>query len=204
MNLQKTLIYGGIGYLAYRAFFQPKDAQSSTGLDLGQPIFSTEEENMVGSEGKFYFRYAGSSALRVDEKGNRINCGIAGNPYSVSGIEGNSARTGVAPTTYYALFELGSERSVMEGYPLPNANLKSGGHKINVGDRLQLTLTGGQFSALENQIVTVIQLGSDTCNASGNVELQHSSIVVDLPIILEGAGDAQYPAAEAYGYGMLV
>jgi hypothetical protein len=88
----------------------------------------------------------------------------------------------------------------MEKYTLPNSNLSNGQHRINVGDRLGIKLLGGQFSALENQMVTVLQVGSDTCTSSGKAEMMNSAIVVDIPIVLEGAGDSQYPPQQAVGY----
>ena len=199
MNTEKLIVYGGLGYLAYLAFFKDKQPTSNTALDLGQPIL--EEENNVGKDGKYHFRYVGMSALRTDPiTGKAINCGVSNEPFSSTGVEGRFASTGVAPTTYYAMLELGSEHSIMEKYTLPNSNLSNGQHRINVGDRLGIKLLGGQFSALENQMVTVLQVGSDTCTSSGQAEMMNSAIVVDIPIVLEGAGDSQYPPQQAVGY----
>ena len=200
MKFEKYLLYGGVAYLGYRAFFASKNTKADA--TIGSPITDllTTEESTVGSDGKYYFRYVGTSALRVDSNGNKIDCGVGGNPFSSSGIEGNFARVGSAPTTYYAMFEIGTERSTMEGAHLVNAN-KNG---LRVGDRIQLTLLGGQFSAMENQIVTVLQLGSDVCNSSRQPQMMNSSIVIDFPVILEGANDSQYPAQQAFGYGIKV
>lgn len=200
MKFEQYLLYGGVAYLGYRAFFAPKPIKE--GGTIGNPITDllTTEESTVGADGRFYFRYVGTSALRVDSNGNKIDCGVAGNPFSSSGIDGNFAKIGSAPTTYYAMFEIGTERSTMEGTHLINANKD----KLKVGDRLQLTLLGGQFSAMENQIVTVIQLGSDVCNNSRQPQMMNSSIVIDFPIILEGANDSQYPPQQAFGYGVKV
>jgi hypothetical protein len=49
-------------------------------------------------------------------------------------------------------------------------------------------------------LVRVLQIGTDACTNSGAPELMNSGIVVDFPIILEGADDAQYPAQDAIGY----
>jgi hypothetical protein len=72
--------------------------------------------------------------------------------------------------------------------------------RVNVGDQLLLNVVGGQFSAMDSQLVRVLQVGTDACTNSGAPELMNSGIVVDFPIILEGADDAQYPAQDAIGY----
>ncbi len=203
MNTEKLIVYGGLGYLAYLAFFKDKQPTAQNNFDLGAPILS--EENNVGKDGKYYFRYVGMSALRTDPiTGKAINCGVSNEPFSSSGVEGRFASTGVAPTTYYAMLELGSENSIMEKYMLPNSNLSGGKNRIQVGDRLGIKMLGGQFSALENQMVTVLQLGSDSCTSSGRPEMMNSSIVVDIPIVLEGAGDSQYPPQQGVGYAEIV
>jgi len=203
MKIEKLLIYGGLGYLAYRLFFKEKSPYggetSESALDLDTPFVDTSN---VGAEGRFDWKYVGASALRTDQNGQPIYCGVPGNPFSSAGIEGRSATTGVAPTTYYAMFELGDKKSVTEGYALPGAN--AGGRHIQVGDTLDLTVTGGQFSALDGQRVTVLQLGSDACTPSGKSEGGNSFFVVDMPIILEGADDSQYPPQEGIGYAQKV
>jgi len=80
---------------------------------------------------------------------------------------------------------------------LPNSNL--GQDSIKVGDRLQIEMKGGQFSAMDGQVVTVLQLGSDACTTSGRPEMMNSAVVVDFPIILQGAQDYQYPAMDGIG-----
>ena len=157
---------------------------------------------MVGVNGNYHWRYVGMSALRIDQNGNPIYCGIPGDPFAYEGIEGASATVGSAPTTFYAMFELGDEVSTTEGYSL--LGLNAGEKHIRVGDTLDLTVTGGQFSALDGLCVTVLQLGSDTCTTSGKVEGKGRFFVVDVPIILEGAQDSQYPAMEASGYAKKV
>jgi len=200
MKIEKLLLYGGLGYLAYRAFFKQKSPLTEIEASVQDPILNAEA-NAVGKDGKYYFRYAGMSALRSDPiTGQTINCGVANEPFSSSGIEGRFAQTGVAPTTYYAIFEIGSKRSIQEKYTLPTSNLSNGDNKVKVGDRLQISMLGGQFSALENQVVTVLQLGTDSCTPSGSPEMMNSSVVVDMPIILEGAGDSQYPPQQGFGY----
>jgi DNA-binding GntR family transcriptional regulator len=69
----------------------------------------------------------------------------------------------------------------------------------DVGDKLQLKVEGGQFSALDGLVVTVLQLGTDACTASKTPEMMFNSVVVDVPIILQGADDYQYPAQDAIG-----
>lgn len=203
MKIEKLLIYGGLGYLAYHLFFKEKSPHggeaTSTDLDPETPLMDTSN---VGLEGRLNWKYVGASALRNDDNGQPIYCGVPGNPFASAGVEGRSATTGVAPTTYYAMFELGDKKSVTEGYSLPGAN--AGGKHVQVGDTLDLTVQGGQFSALDGQRVTVLQLGSDTCTPSGRSEGGNSFFVVDIPIILEGAGDSQYPPQEATGYATRV
>jgi len=203
MKTQNLLIYGGLGYLAYRLFFKEKSPtngdSSSTTLQQDTPGMDTSQ---VGAKGRLDWRYVGSSALRLDDNGQPIYCGVPGNPFSSSGIEGRSAKTGVAPTTYYAMFELGDEKSVNEGYSLMGSNSQA--QHIQVGDTLDLRVTGGQFSALDGQRVTVLQLGSDACTPSGRPEGKTNFFVVDMPIILEGADDSQYPPQEATGYAIKV
>jgi len=203
MNFEKALIYGGLGYLAYMAFLKPKAPQKNLALTGSQPLLSTNPEDTLGNEGKYWWRYMGSSALRVDPSSGRpIDCGVAGEPFSSTGIEGHFAKRGVAPTTYYAVLQLGTQRGIMEGALQPNCNLTAQGNVVKPGDRLQLTVTGGQFSALDNQIVTVLQLGTDACTRSGMPEMMNCAVVVDMPVILEGADDWQYPSQEAIGYAM--
>jgi len=201
MKAEKLLLYGGVGFLAYRLFFKEKpprdDAETTTQADT--PMMDTSN---VGLNGKVHWRYVGSSALRRDENGQEIYCGIPGQPFSVAGVEGASAKVGSAPTTFYAMIEIGDEASVREGYSLPMANRQ--GKHVQVGDTLDLTLTGGQFSAMDGQRVTVLQLGSDKCTPSGRAEGKGSFVVVDIPIILQGAQDAQYPAQEGSGYATKV
>ena len=60
-----------------------------------------------------------------------------------------------------------------------------------MGDTLDLTVTGGRFLHWTVS-VTVLQLGSDACTF-WKVEGGNSLFVVDMPIILEGANDSQYP-----------
>lgn len=203
MKTEQLLIYGGLGYLAYRVFFKDKPHTngdtSATTAQLDTPV---ADLSAVGRGGKYHWRYVGMSALRTDQNGQPILCGLPGNPFTSPGVEGRSAKTGVAPTTFYAMFELGDEQSVSEGYSLAMAN--ANGQHIKVGDQLDLTVTGGQFSALDGLRVNVLQLGSDTCTPTGTSEGQNSFFVVDLPIILEGAGDAQYPPQEGIGYGVKV
>jgi hypothetical protein len=201
MKTQDLLIYGGLGYLTYRLFFKDKPAPSQTtqGAQIDTPMMDASQ---VGLNNTYHFKYVGMSALRVDENGQEIYCGIPGEPFSVAGIEGSSATVGSAPTTFYALLELGDEKSVNEGYSIPGAN--AGARHIKTGDTLDLTITGGQFSALDNQRVTVLQLGTDKCTPSGKAEGKRNLFVVDVPIILEGAQDSQYPAQEGVGYATKV
>ena len=203
MKIENLLIYGGLGYLAYHLFFKDKSPMgnetSSTDIDLGQPMM---DQSNVGLNGRLDFKYVGASALRTDESGREIYCGVPGNPFASAGVEGRSATTGVAPTTYYAMFELGDKKGVNEGYVLPGSN--TGGKHVQVGDTLDLQITGGQFSALDNQRVTVLQRGSDKCTPTGQAEGMNTFFVVDVPIILEGAGDSQYPPQEAVGYATRV
>ena len=201
MNTEKLLIYGGVGFLAYHLFFKKKSpvSDSPTTLQADTPLMDASN---VGLNGKIHWRYVGSSALRTDDSGQPIYCGVPGQPFSVSGVEGASATTASAPTTFYAMLEIGDEQSVNEGYSIPMAN--AGQKHVQVGDTLDLTLTGGQFSAMDGQRVTVIQIGSDKCTPSGKAEGKGNFIVVDWPIILEGAQDSQYPAQEGSGYATRV
>jgi len=203
MKTQDLLIYGGLGYLAYRFLFKekpaPTPATETNGVQADTPMLDTSN---VGLNGKIHWRYVGSSALRVDANGQPIYCGAPGMPFAVSGIEGQFAKTAVAPTTFYAMLEIGDEQSVNEGYTLPEAN--AGGKHLKPGDTIDLKVTGGQFSALDGQRVTVLQLGSDTCTSAGTIEGKNNFVVVDIPIIMEGADDSQYPAQEGSGYAVKV
>jgi hypothetical protein len=194
MNLERLLVYGGIGYLAYRVINDRSTPKSQPGIEPLEPLV----QNIPDNQGRYYFRYVGSSALRSDFDGTPIDCGMNGEPFTSAGVERQFASIGAAPTTYYAMLEIGTRQSVNEGYRVPNSN--TGANSIQVGDRIQLSLTGGQFSALDNQVVTVLQLGSDACTTSGSPERTNSAIVVDMPIILQGAQDYQYPAQDGIGY----
>ena len=194
MNLEKLLVYGGLGYLAYRVI---NDRNTPTMQPTLDPL-ATLEQGIPDDSGRYYFRYVGSSALRSDFDGKAIDCGMNGEPFTAAGVDRQFAKTGSAPTTYYAMLEIGTRASIHEGTRIPNSN--TGPESIKVGDRLQISLTGGQFSALDNQVVTVLQLGSDACTTSGSPEMTNSAVVVDFPIILQGAQDYQYPAQDGIGY----
>ena len=194
MNLEKLLVYGGLGYLAYRVITDRNKPTMQPTLDPFAPL----EQGIPEQDGKYFFRYVGSSALRTDFDGKSIDCGMNGEPFTAAGVDRQFAKTGSAPTTYYAMLEIGTKASVHEGSRIPNSN--TGAEAIKVGDRLQISLTGGQFSALDNQVVTVLQLGSDACTTSGSPEMTNSAVVVDFPIILQGAQDYQYPAQDGIGY----
>jgi len=199
-NLEKLLIYGGILYLVYELFLKNKkpsvitNAIDST-IDTINGVDASSYDNSTDST--YGFRYAGGSALRTGNLGNAIPCGTNGNPFTSQGIEGNSAKTLVAPTTFFATLELGSANAIANGYSEPFANL--GDHNIQVGDELQVAVLGGQFSALDNNVVTVLQLGTDNCTSTGRPQGKYNVIVVDVPIIIQGASDYQYPSMEAYG-----
>ncbi len=194
MNLEKILVYGGLGYLAYRVIKGRNQPQQGPTVAPMTPLGDTK----VGVDGEYFFRYVGSSALRTDSNGQSIDCGVNGEPFTSAGVDRQFANIGSAPTTYFAMLQIGTRESVHEGYSVANSNL--GSNSIQVGDRIQIQVTGGQFSAMDNQVVTVLQLGSDTCTTSGTPEMMNSAIVVDFPIILEGAQDYQYPAQDAIGY----
>lgn len=206
MKTKEILALGGLGYLAYLALFKKKAPQTTEKIAADQPLLSVRPEDVMGADGKFWFRYAGSSALRVDPgTGKPIHCGVPGEPFSSAGVEGHFAKSGVAPTTYYAVLQLGNKRGIMEGAHQPASNTTlAGGTIVKPGDKLLLTTTGGQFSALDNQVVTVLQLGTDACTNSGKPEMMNSAIVVDIPIVLEGAGDYNYPAQQSIGYATFV
>jgi len=193
MNLEKILVYGGLGYLAYRLIQSRNQPQQGPGVTLIPP----PEDKGVGEGGEYYFRYVGSSALRTNFDGSPIDCGMSGEPFSDAGVERQFATTGSAPTTYFAMLEIGTRDSIYEGRRLPNSNL--GQDSIKVGDKLQIEMKGGQFSAMDGQVVTVLQLGSDSCTTSGRPEMMNSAVVVDFPIILQGAQDYQYPAMDGIG-----
>jgi len=213
MKIEKILLYGILGFIAYKFLFRKASPNTNTGVtavtpdvvdDGGTPPPTglANPDKMAASPNgyKCYFRYRGSSALRTIN-GQSVNCGKPGDPYTSAGVEGHFAKNGFAPTTYFAVLELGSKTAIYEGYSEPNGNVAPGGGlKVNVGDQLLLSVTGGQFSALDNQLVTVLQVGTDSCTASGAPELMNSGIVIDIPIILQGADDAQYPAQDAIGY----
>jgi hypothetical protein len=222
MKTENLFLYGVIGFLAYYLLLRKKpnttesmaltpinvpDGGTNTPTNGGAPgtealmptAYGSNDANTVGSGGKYYFRYAGSSALRT-EAGQPINCGQPGNPFTSGGVETYHATKGFAPTTFFALLEMGTQASVYEGYSIPSANVSNqGGSKIRVGDKLQLKVEGGQFSALDGLVVTVLQLGTDACTASKTPEMMWNSVVVDVPIILQGADDYQYPAQDAIG-----
>jgi len=193
MNLEKLLLYGGIGYLAYRVINDRNTPQQGPGIDVLPPLMG----EIPDAEGDYFFRYVGSSALRTDFDGTPIDCGMSGQPFSSAGVERQFAKTGAAPTTYYAMLQIGTRESVYEGQSVPNSNV--GANSIKVGDKLQINIRGGQFSAMDGQVVTVLQLGSDNCTTSGSPEMMKSAVVVDFPIILQGAQDYQYPAMDAIG-----
>jgi len=223
MKIENLLLYGIIAYFAYRLVFKNLMPNVATGMPLvdsavpdggnntpmngGAPGASTvmpygangNDATTVGAGGKYYFTYVGSSALR-QINGVPVDCGRPGNPFTSAGVETHFAKNGYAPTTYFAVLEMGTKASVYEGYKVPMANVKDGSPCIKVGDKIQISITGGQFDAMDNQIVTVLQLGTDACTSSKQPELKQSGIVVDLPIILEGADDYQYPAQDAIGY----
>jgi hypothetical protein len=102
------------------------------------------------------------------------------------------------------MLEIGTPESIVQGFTMPGANIRGMQPIVKPGDMIELNVTGGQFSALQDQRVTVLQLGSDTCNNSGQIEGAGNMIVVDFPIIIEGADDAQYPPQTGSGTFRLV
>ena len=201
MKLERLLLYGGILYLVYELFLKNGASASPITNAVNEAI-----DTVTGGDGSATsnslnpthgFRYAGGSAMRQDQNGNPIPCGVSGNPFTSAGIEGKSAQQGVAPTTFFAMLELGSPDSIANGYSEPYANM--GGHNLQVGDQVQVSVLGGQFSALDNNVFTVLQLGSDTCTDTGTAQGKYSMVVIDLPIIVQGASDYQYPSMEAFG-----
>jgi hypothetical protein len=201
MKLEKLLIYGGILYLVYELFLKnvPQASPITNAIDEAIDMISGGDGSSTSNSlnPTHGFRYAGGSAMRQDQNGNPIPCGVSGNPFTSAGVQGKSAQQGVAPTTFFATLELGSPDSIVNGYSEPYANV--GGHTLKVGDRVQVSVLGGQFSALDNNVFTVLQLGTDTCTSSGNAQGKYSMVVIDLPIIIQGASDYQYPSMEAFG-----
>jgi hypothetical protein len=199
MKLEKILTYAVIGYVVYYLFLRKKTPNPiQNAIDTTTTVLEGGDTSAYSiSEGGYGFRYSGSSALRSDEYGNPIPCGTNGNPFTSVGIEGKFAKTLSAPTTFFAVLELGSPHAIANGYSEPNSN--RGKHALKVGDKIQMQVKGGQFSALENQVATILQLGTDSCTSSGHAEMKYSAIVIDIPIILQGASDYQYPSMEAYG-----
>ena len=200
-NLEKYLIYGGILYLVYILFFKDKKPSVVTNaIDETVAVVTGDDASAYDNDtdSTYGFRYSGGSALRTDvATGMPIPCGSNGNAFTSKGIEGRFSKTLVAPTTFFATLELGSANAIAEGYSEPFAN--RGDHNIQVGDQLQVAILGGQFSALDNNVVNVIQIGTDRCTSTGNAQGKYNVIVVDVPIIIEGASDYQYPSMEAYG-----
>lgn len=191
----KYLIYAAIAFVAYRLFFKKKPVTNAADQaleDLGANIMGGDTGSVEGKE--FSWRYVGASALRQDAQGKPIPCGMAGDPYSRS-----QGGLNVAPTTFYAMLELGTPESIVQGFSMPGANMSGMQPIIKVGDRIELNVTGGQFSAMQDQRVTVLQLGSDTCNNAGQIQGAGNMIVVDFPIVIEGADDAQYPPQTGSG-----
>ncbi len=98
MKTEKVLIYGGLGYLAYRYLFKKKPADHNAEEQGYQPDTPVMDLSAVGAGAKYHFRYVGASALRLDQNGQPIYCGIPGEPFSVQGVEGKYATVGSAPT----------------------------------------------------------------------------------------------------------
>ena len=200
-NLEKLLIYGGILYLVYELFLKDKKPSVITNaIDSAVAVVNGEDASNYNNsaDSNYGFRYVGGSALRSDPStGMPIPCGGNGNPFTSKGVEKTMNKTLVAPTTFFVALELGSANAIAEGYSEPFAN--QGDHNIRVGDQLQVAVLGGQFSALDNNIVTVLQTGTDMCTSNGRAQGKYNIIVVDVPVIIEGASDYQYPSMEAYG-----
>jgi len=207
MKIEKVLTFGVIGYAFYH-FFLKKGVTSDV-----EDMPTTFDPTGFGYQGELHppvtsFRYNGMSALRSDSNGNPLPCGSNGNPFTSQGIEGKFTKKNdlVAPTTFFAVLDLGTASSIASG----DKQAKDFGnwtdaisgylhHGLQVGDEIQLSVNGGQFTALDGQVVTILQLGTDNCTSDGQIQNPITSVVVDVPIIIEGASDWQYPSMEAFG-----
>ena len=199
MKIEKILTYGLAGYVVWSLFLKKKYPSPITNA-IDTAVATVEGGDSSGysiGSGGYYFRYGGMSALRNNGNGFPIPCGQSGNPFTSQGIEGTFTKKLVAPTTFFAVLELGSQDSIVNGYSEPNSN--RGENALKVGDTIQMELLGGQFTALDGQVATVLQLGTDNCTSSGHSEMKYSAIVIDVPIVIEGASDWQYPSMEAFG-----
>tara|TARA_R110000787_G_scaffold37633_8_gene95400 strand:+ start:243 stop:833 length:591 start_codon:yes stop_codon:yes gene_type:complete len=190
MKIEKVLTFGVVGYALYH-FFLKKPATEVVHL------VEEEVDTILPDDGepKTSFRYNGMSALRSDGQGMPLPCGQNGNPFTSQGIEGKFTKKQdlVAPTTFFAVLNIGSSREISQGIT------PSYTHGLRVGDELQLSVNGGQFTALDGQVVTILQLGTDNCTSDGQIQNPKTSVVIDVPIIIEGASDWQYPSMEAFG-----
>ena len=208
MKIEKVLTYGVIGYGIYHFFL--KKSVSSVMEDM--PIPNIEQDIEFGYDELHApvtsFRYNGMSALRTDAQGTPLPCGSNGNPFTSQGLQGKFAKKVdlVAPTTFFAVLDLGTASSIASG----DKQAKDFGnwtdaisgylhHGLQVGDEIQLSVNGGQFTALDGQVVTILQLGTDNCTSDGQIQNPATSVVIDVPIVIEGASDWQYPSMEAFG-----
>ena len=179
MKLQKLFTYAIVGYGIYYIFFRNrvKTAPVKTAEN-----FKDQPRNLTIEDGVYEFEFVGSSALRVDPNtGLNVPCGLPGDPFNSRGVEGQFATVGVAPTTFYAMFRVKSNAT------------------INPGDRIQVDLQSGDLSALDGNIMRVLQHGSDTCNADGKAVGMNNMIVVDFPMVLEGSSDYLHPQKSGRG-----
>jgi len=204
MKIEKVLTYGVIGYGIYHFFL--KKSVSSVMEDM--PIPNIEQDIEFGYDELHApvtsFRYNGMSALRTDAQGTPLPCGSNGNPFTSQGLQGKFAKKVdlVAPTTFFAVLDLGSAIDIASGKRQSkgiDGIMGNFFHGLQVGDQIQLSVNGGQFTALDGQVVTILQLGTDNCTSDGQIQNPATSVVIDVPIVIEGASDWQYPSMEAFG-----
>jgi hypothetical protein len=138
------------------------------------------------SDGYYYFKFVGGSALRVDSSNNPIPC-----EYTEAMKEQGTG----FPTTFYATLALGSEDAILKSKKYKNdSNCDKDLCYILAGDEITDVeiLEGETAIPLEGANYKVIQLGTDSCTSTGTPDYLNNGVVIDLPLSMKGDDEPIY------------
>ena len=154
--------------------------------DKGVVGEAKDKGDFPDSDGFYYFKFVGGSALRVDSSNNPIPCAYT--------EEMKEQGTGY-PTTFYTTLAVGSEEAILKDKKYKNdSNCTSGLCHILKGDEItDIELLEGETAIpLEGSNFKVIQLGTDACTATGTPDYMNNGVVIDLPLSMKGDEEPIY------------
>jgi len=175
--MNKTVIYVILAVATIAAwwyFFQRKQTRAAWGQD-----------GIPDEDGFFFFRYHGGSALRQDDMGNDLDCGVFNMPAGEP-----------APTNFYSFLEIGKLSTNGAWTAVTTGNCLSGGCRILPGDVIENVeiIYGAENTnvPLQGNNFEVLQLGTDNCTPTGDVKWPNNGILIDLVTKEQGATESNY------------